>query len=92
MNPDRDELSALHLEALRLRLQWQRALIARRLGPPAAADAGRFPRSVTMRILLRHPWLVARLLGARPRPRVLALGTMLAAAAIGLGLHTRRDG
>jgi hypothetical protein len=64
----RDEaaLAQLRIDALRLRLQWQRAELADRLG--ATADDSGFPRSATVRWLLRHPVLVAGLLLPRGRP------------------------
>lgn len=48
-------------QALRLQMQAQRELIARRLGPPPVRSEGG-PRSMTMRFLSRRPGLVARLL------------------------------
>jgi len=48
-------------QALRLRMQAQRELIALRLGPaPVRGEGG--PRSMTMRFLARRPGLAARLL------------------------------
>jgi hypothetical protein len=47
--------------ALRQRLQAQRAEIVRRLGP-APAIGGDYPRSTTMRLLIRRPDLAAGLL------------------------------
>lgn len=48
-------------QALRLRMQAQRELIALRLGPPPVRSEGG-PRSMTMRFLARRPGLAARLL------------------------------
>jgi len=47
--------------ALRRRLQAQREEIVHRLGPAPATDGG-YPRSMTMRFLLRRPDLAAGLL------------------------------
>lgn len=47
--------------ALRLRLQAQREQIVRQLDPTPAIDSG-YPRSMTMRFLIRRPALAARLL------------------------------
>jgi hypothetical protein len=47
--------------ALRQRLQAQREEIVRRLGPAPAIDGG-YPRSMTMRLLVRRPDLAAGLL------------------------------
>lgn len=46
---------------LRRRLHAQRQVIAQQLGPRAGSDGG-FPRSITMRFLVRRSALVLRLL------------------------------
>lgn len=61
MTSRRDTALVEQRRALRLRMQAQRELIARRLGPPPARREGG-PRSMTMRFLTRRPGLVARLL------------------------------
>jgi hypothetical protein len=76
-----DDLHAMRLEALRLRMQVQRALIAERIGPEREATS--FPRSLTMRLLLRNPWRVAGLVASvSGGQRKLLLRA--AAAAVGL--------
>lgn len=83
-------LEALRLDALRLRMQLQRAVIAERIGPARGAPAT-FPRSLTMRLLLRHPWLVARLLAAASGPdRRLLRAAGVAAAAVAATALARR--
>jgi hypothetical protein len=47
-------------EALRAQLHAQRRVLALRLAPDGAAP-GRYPRSVTMRVLLRRPELLVAL-------------------------------
>ena len=61
MTPRKDTALVEQRRALRLRMQAQRELIARRLGPPPARSEGG-PRSMTMRFLTRRPGLVAKLL------------------------------
>ena len=67
--------------SLRLQLQAQRLLLAGKLAPVAG---GSYPRSMTMRLLINQPALLAKLasLMAGPRhagvqPAVLALARML---------------
>jgi hypothetical protein len=48
-------------QSLRRRLQAQRRLIARQLGPESAMN-GSYPRSRTMRFLTQQPVLMIRLL------------------------------
>jgi hypothetical protein len=48
-------------QSLRRRLQAQRRLIARKLGPESAMN-GSYPRSRTMRFLTQQPVLMIRLL------------------------------
>lgn len=61
MTPGRHNSLVERRQVLRLRMQAQRELIARRLSPlPARSEGG--PRSMTMRFLTRRPGLVARLL------------------------------
>lgn len=48
-------------QVLRQRLLAQRQLIAHQLGATPAVDGG-YPRSMTMRFLIRRPALAARLL------------------------------
>lgn len=48
-------------QALRRRLLAQRQQIAQQLGP-TSETSGSYPRSMTMRFLLRRPALAARLL------------------------------
>lgn len=61
-----DDAVSLLAQRQRLRecLGLQRARIARQLGPPAVGhrDGSGFPRSATMRLLLREPELVTDLL------------------------------
>jgi hypothetical protein len=76
-----EELLALRLEAVRLRMLAQRELIAERLGPAPGARA--FPRSHTMRLLLRNPWWLARvLLAPRGARRLLGRSAGVAAAVL----------
>lgn len=61
MTPRQDTPLVEQRQAVRLRMQAQRELIARRLGPaPVRSDGG--PRSMTMRFLARRPGLLAKLL------------------------------
>lgn len=91
MNDPRDALAAMQIDALRLRLALQRAQIAGRIGA-SPVDRG-FPRSATLRLLLRHPASVARVVvgvfgrGALPPRAALALA---AALAITLAARGRR--
>jgi hypothetical protein len=78
--PRDDDLHAMRLEALRLRMHMQRALIAERIGPER--EASEFPRSLTMRLLLRHPWRVAGLVASVGGQRKMLLRA--AAAVVGL--------
>jgi len=48
-------------QGLRRRLQVQRQLIANQLGPTPRIDSG-YPRSMTMRFLMRRPAMAAKLL------------------------------
>jgi hypothetical protein len=48
-------------QSLRLRLQAQRQVIARQLGPESAMNGG-YPRSRTMRFLTQRSALITRLL------------------------------
>jgi hypothetical protein len=61
VTPRQDSPLVEKRQAVRLRMQAQRELIARRLGPPPVRSEGG-PRSMTMRFLSRRPGLVARLL------------------------------
>jgi hypothetical protein len=61
MIPTADVSLAEQRVALRQRLQAQREEIARRLGPLPATDGG-YPRSVTMRFLVKRPALAGQLL------------------------------
>lgn len=61
MTPRQDTPIVEQRQAVRLRMQAQRELIARRLGPPPVRGEGG-PRSMTMRFLTRRPGLLARLL------------------------------
>lgn len=90
MSDGGESLDALRLDALRLRMQLQRELIADRIGPARGAPA-EFPRSLTMRLLLRHPWLIARLLaGARGPDRRLLRAAGVAAAVFAATALARR--
>lgn len=90
MNDAGQPLDALHLAALRLRMQLQRTLIAERLGSGPGAPTV-FPRSFTMRLLLSHPWLVARLLaGARGSKTRLLRAAGAAAALVAASALARR--
>jgi pimeloyl-ACP methyl ester carboxylesterase len=85
VNDPRDAITALQVETLCLRLAAQRALIAERIGTRDLEPA--FPRSATMRLLLRHPALVARVIavsaGVAGRPtRLLLVGAALALVAL----------
>lgn len=60
MSATADAILVERCQLLRLRMTTQRQLIAYRLAPLAGSDAT-YPRSVTMRLLMRHPALVARL-------------------------------
>jgi hypothetical protein len=85
-----ESLDALRLDALRLRMQLQRAVIAERIGP-ARGEPAKFPRSLSMRLLLRHPWLIARLLaGARGPDRRLLRAAGVAAAVFAATALARR--
>ncbi|MFN9739649.1 MAG: hypothetical protein ACK59R_14115 [Pseudomonadota bacterium] len=86
MSDRREALTALQVDTLRLRLATQRALIAERID--ARDPCAVFPRSVTMRLLVRHPALAARIIaigaGAARRPTrlllVVAAGALVAIA------------
>ncbi len=83
-------LEALRLDALRLRMHLQRAVIAERIGP-APGEPMAFPRSLTMRLALRHPWLLARLLAvARGPDRRLLRAAGVAAAMVAATALARR--
>ena len=47
-------------QSVRDQLQLQRQIVARQLAPPVDIQ-GRYPRSMTMRLLIHRPELVARL-------------------------------
>jgi len=47
-------------QSIRDQLQMQRQVLARQLAPPVDIQ-GRYPRSMTMRLLIQRPELVARL-------------------------------
>lgn len=47
-------------QLLRMRMQVQRELISHQLGPAAGADSD-YPRSMTMRFLLRRPGAAVKL-------------------------------
>ncbi|MFO0040682.1 MAG: hypothetical protein ACK55W_01835 [Pseudomonadota bacterium] len=72
-----------------MRLSTQRALIAERID--ARDPCAVFPRSVTMRLLVRHPALAARIIaigaGAARRPTRL----LLVVAAVALVAIARAD-
>jgi len=63
-------------QSVRDQLQLQRQIVARRLAPPVDIQ-GRYPRSMTMRLLIHRPELVARLVallaGARFAGKVSAI-------------------
>jgi len=61
-------------QSMREQLQAQRQRIAEQLAP--GADAGRFPRSFTVRLLVRQPELLFRLLVRVPRARL--VGSIIA--------------
>lgn len=61
MSKGLDTLLATERRLLRGRLQAQRQSIAERLGSAPAARND-FPRSITMRLLTRHPLLARRVL------------------------------
>jgi hypothetical protein len=79
-----DDLQSMRLESLRLRMHAQRALIAERIGPEREATS--FPRSLTMRLLLRHPWRVAGLVASVGGQRKM----LVRATAAALGLFAAR--
>ncbi|HXV39722.1 MAG TPA: hypothetical protein VD701_02010 [Steroidobacteraceae bacterium] len=91
MTPRQDMPLVEQRQAVRLRMQAQRELIADRLGPaPVRSEGG--PRSMTMRFLTRRPGLLARLLAGlatlvvglryyKTLKRALALGRAVRAAA-----------
>lgn len=63
-------------QSIRDQLQMQRQVLARQLAPPVDIQ-GRYPRSMTMRLLIHRPELVARLVallaGARFAGKVSAI-------------------
>ncbi len=67
-------------QSVREQLQLQRQVVARQLAPPVDIH-GRYPRSMTMRLLIQRPELVARLVallaGARFAREVSAILLMI---------------
>jgi hypothetical protein len=63
----RDALLAGRRQSIRQQLQAQRQVIAERISPASRA-AGTFPRSMTLRLLLARPDLVAGVLAPRAGP------------------------
>ena len=67
-------------QSVRDQLQLQRQVVARQLAPPVDIQ-GRYPRSMTMRLLIQRPELVARLVallaGARFAREVSAILLMI---------------
>ncbi|TJY62796.1 hypothetical protein E4T66_03485 [Sinimarinibacterium sp. CAU 1509] len=62
MSADADSALQTQSHDLQQRLFVQRRLIAAQLRPGSNGNGG-FPRSVTMRLLLRHPRVATRLFG-----------------------------
>lgn len=82
MNTGNEATLAEQREAVRVRLQAQRRSIAQHLGPPAGAH-DRYPRSMTMRLLIERPTLLLKLLAMISRARI--AGSMAAILVLLIG-------
>lgn len=87
--PQTSTLAAQRL-ALRAQLGVQRAQIAQTLMQPATSG-GRYPRSATIRLLMRQPALVTKAATVLAGPHAGATVRMLLAAVDMLSLATQAD-
>jgi len=81
-------------QSVRDQLQLQRQIVARQLAPPVDIQ-GRYPRSMTMRLLIHRPELVARLAallaGARFAGKVSAILLVIGKLRSAVGARKRKS-